>query len=191
MSSDNEISNLATKAVIRHWVTNLILLPTALIRHYLTRAHLTSIPLIAIEVHIIKKLIALFFGINQKVARLVLNKVSQQINRLELIYQVHYTPHVSDPRWPTSSRLSEKPFPQNLHGHRNQPLNQPHSHALTHASIDRPWLVCVPHKPATQFLTSSGGKPVHSLNTVCSEFIGHSRRSILVISPYLSRCTWI
>ena len=95
------------------------------------------------------------FGIQQQVTRIVLNKVSQQINRVELMDQEQHTTQIFDPIWPTSSRTAEKLSPSNLH----VPSNQQRSQTVTHASIGEPWSVYAPRNPAAQFQTSSGGKP--------------------------------
>ena len=71
------------------------------------------------------------------------------------MYQEQHTTQISEPIWPTSSRTGEKPSSPNLH----VPLNQQHSHTVTHASIGEPWSVYAPHNPAAQFPNSSGGKP--------------------------------
>ena len=98
----------------------------------------------------------LVLGIQQQVTRFVLNKVSQQINRLELMDQEQHTTQISETIWPTSFRAAEKPSPPNLH----VPSNQQHSHIVTHASVGEPRWVYAPHNPDAQFMTSSGGKPI-------------------------------
>lgn len=95
-------------------------------------------------------------GIHQQVTRFVLNKVSQQINKLELMDQEQNIPFMPDPRWPTSSRAPEKTSPQTLH----VPLSQPHNHISTYTGMDRPWSAGAPINPTAQFPTSSGGGPV-------------------------------
>ena len=66
----------------------------------------------------------LVHGIQQQVTRFVLNKVSQQINRLELMDQEQHSTQISEKIWPTSFRAAEKPSPPNLH----VPSNQQHGH---------------------------------------------------------------
>ena len=93
----------------------------------------------------------LVLGMQQQVTRFVLNKVSQQINNLELMDQEQHTTQISETIWPTSFRAAEKPSPPNLH----VPSNQQRSHTVTHASIGEPRSVYAPHNPDAKFLTSS------------------------------------